>query len=151
MLCHMFMCPVDIVIELMKSYLWHSWIKGSTMIVCVLLVSNPRVRQHPREFDTNNTHTIIFDPDHNMMPPIFSQLPLFCSLKTIKSLNREQPQSPLPCYHVILVASVVIAFTPGRENVRAGFCGRLSVWNRTAPDRRHLIPVATTKLIMQWV
>ena len=28
------------------------------------------------------------------------------------------------------------------------FCGRLGVWNRTAPDRRHLLPVATTKLIM---
>ena len=52
------------------------------MIVCVLLVSNSRgcclatpgdheaapswspgaARQHPREFDTNNTHTIMFDP-----------------------------------------------------------------------------------------
>ena len=28
-------------------------------------------RQHPREFDTNNTHTIMFDPDYNMMPPFF--------------------------------------------------------------------------------
>ena len=25
------------------------------------------------------------------------------------------------------------------------------VWNRTAPDRRHLLPVATTKLIMRYV
>ena len=31
------------------------------------------------------------------------------------------------------------------------FCGRLGVWNRTAPDRRHLLPVATTKLIMRCV
>ena len=65
-------------------------IKGSNMIVCVLLVSNsrgcclagrlrghspsdrPAARQHPREFDTNNTHTIMFDPDYNMTPPFFS-------------------------------------------------------------------------------
>ena len=31
------------------------------------------------------------------------------------------------------------------------FCGRLGVWNRTAPDQRHLLPVATTKLIMRCV
>ena len=31
------------------------------------------------------------------------------------------------------------------------FCGRLGVWNRTAPDRRHLLLVATTKLIMRCV
>ena len=79
------------------------------MIVCVLLVSNsqgcclaprrdntrgsltprspsdrPTVRQHPREFDTNNTHTIMFDPDYNMMPPFFPQQPIFCSLKQFK-------------------------------------------------------------------
>ena len=58
--------------------------KGSNTIVCVLLVSNSRgcclavpgdhegaARQHPREFDTNNTHTIMFDPDYNIMPPFF--------------------------------------------------------------------------------
>ena len=56
------------------------------MIVCVLLVSNsgvvsprqaipwaqPAARQHPREFDTNNTHTSMLDPDYNTMPPFFS-------------------------------------------------------------------------------
>ena len=26
------------------------------------------MRQHQREFDNNNTHTIMFDPDYNMMP-----------------------------------------------------------------------------------
>ena len=31
------------------------------------------------------------------------------------------------------------------------FCGRLGVWNWTAPDRRHLLPMATTKLIMRCV
>ena len=55
------------------------------MIVCVLLVVKlcqvlsrrkvitwavplwlpGAVRQHPREFDTNNTHTIMFDPLNN--------------------------------------------------------------------------------------
>ena len=35
-------------------------------------VVSPVRRQHPREFDTNNTHTIMFDPDYNMMPPFFS-------------------------------------------------------------------------------
>ena len=77
--------------------------KGSNMIVCVLLVSNsrgchlaapgdhegaalgdrPAARQHLREFDTNNTHTIMFDPDYNIMPPFFPQQPIFCSLKVI--------------------------------------------------------------------
>ena len=58
--------------------------KGSIMIVCVLLPrragrsrgrnpsDRPAARQHPREFDTNNTHTIMFDPDYNMMPHFFS-------------------------------------------------------------------------------
>ena len=108
-------------------------------------------RQHPREFDTNITHTIMFDPDYNMMPPFFPQQPIFCSLKAISSVNREQPQSPLPCHHVISVASIGVASTPGHENARDSFCGRLSVWNRTTPDRRHLLPVATTKLIMRYV
>ena len=66
-------------------------------------------------------------------------------------MNREQPHSPLPCHHVISVASIGVASTPGRENARDSFCGRLSVWNRTTPDRRHLLPVATTKLIMRCV
>ena len=73
-----------------------------------------------------------------------TQLPIFGSLKAISSLNREQSQSPLPRHHVILVACIAVASTPGRENARASLCGRLSVWNRTAPDRRHLLPVATT-------
>ena len=56
-----------------------------------------------------------------MMPPFFPQQPIFCSLKAISSLNREQPQSPLPCHHVISVASIGVASTPGRENARASF------------------------------
>ena len=54
----------------------------------------------------------MFDPDYNMMQPILPQLPIFCSLKAIQSLHREQPQSPLPCYHVILVASITVASIP---------------------------------------
>ena len=85
------------------------------------------------------------------MLPLFPQQPIFCSLKAILSLNREQAQSPLPCHHVILMASVAVASTPGRENARFSFCGRLGVWNRNAPNRRHLLPVAITKLIMRCV
>ena len=88
----------------------------------------PAERQHPREFDTNNTHTIMFDPDYNMMPPFSPQQPIFCSLKAIQSLNREQPQSLLPCHHVISVASIGVAFTPGRENTRAIFFAGDGTW-----------------------
>ena len=108
------------------------------MIVCVLLVSNcqgcclaprrdntrgsltprspsdrPPARQHPREFHTNNTQTIMFDPDYNMMPPFFSTATNILLIKAIQNLNREQPQSPLPCHHVILVASITVAFFAG--------------------------------------
>ena len=64
-------------------------------------------------------------------------------IKSNLKFNREQPQPLLPCHHVILVASIAVASTPGRENARASFYGRLSLWNRTAPERRHLFPVAT--------
>ena len=86
-----------------------------------------------------------------VMPPFFPQLTIFCSLKVILSLNRKQQQSPLPCQRAIMLASIAVASIPGRENARASFCGRLSVWNRTVPDRRHLLLVATTKLIMRCV
>ena len=58
--------------------------------------------------------------------PQFPQQPIFCSLKAIESLNREQLHSPLLCHHAILVASIAVAFTPGCENAHASFfCGRL--------------------------
>ena len=48
---------------------WHHVIIGIKHdCVCIVGVKLPRVlsrrgaRQHPREFDTNNTHTIMFDP-----------------------------------------------------------------------------------------
>ena len=81
----------------------------------------------------------------------FPQLTIFCSLKVILSLNRKQPQSPLPCHRAIMLASIAVVSIPGRENALASFCGKLSVWNRTVPDRRHLLLVATTKLIMPCV
>ena len=33
----------------------------------------------------------------------------------------------LPCHHVILVASIAVAPSPGRESARASFCGKQSV------------------------
>ena len=76
---------------------------------------DPAARQLPREFDTINSHTIMFDPDYNMMPPFFPQQPIFCSLKAIESLNRKESQSPLPCHHVISAASIAVASTPFAE------------------------------------
>ena len=40
---------------------------------------------------------------------------------------------------------------PEASDAESVFCGRLGVWNRTAPHRRHLLPMATTKLIMRCV
>ena len=47
--------------------------------------------------------------------------------RAIVSLNGEQSQSALPCHHVILVANIAIAPTPGRESSRASFLGTQSV------------------------
>ena len=41
-----------------------AWIKGSRGRHPS---DRPAARQHPKEFDTNNTHTIMFDPDYNMV------------------------------------------------------------------------------------
>ena len=95
------------------------------MIVCIVGVKLPKVlscrtrrsrgpspRQHLRQFDTNNTHTIMFDPDYNMMPQFFSTATNILLIKSNYSLNREQPQSPLPCHHIILAASITVTSTP---------------------------------------
>ena len=108
-----------------------SFFKGSNMIVCALLVSNSR-------------GCCLAAPGNHEGATIFSTV-------TNILLIKSNLKSPLPCHHVILVASIAVASTPGHENARASFCGRLSVRNRTAPDRRHLLPVATTKLIMRCV
>ena len=41
-----------------KHNIAYGMFKGSNITVCVLL-------------DNNNTHTIMFDPDYNMMPQFF--------------------------------------------------------------------------------
>ena len=82
------------------------------MVKLPRVLSRPAARQHPSEFDTNNTHTIMFDPDYNMMSPFLPILPILCSLKAIQSLNREQLQYPLLCHHVILMASIAVPSTP---------------------------------------
>ena len=138
--------------------------KGSNMIVCVLLMSNsirrsrgsspsdlPAARQHPREFDTNNTHTIMFDPIITWCRHFFNSYQYSAHQKQSKVWIESNHSlrchlTTLSWWQVIAVASI-----PGRENARASFCGRLSAWNRTAPDRRHLLPVASTKLIMRCV
>ena len=44
--------------------------KTHALLVHIVFKWSPGTgRQHPWEFDTNITHTIMFDPDHNMMPP----------------------------------------------------------------------------------
>ena len=75
---------------------------------------------------------------------------VFCWCQTPEGLCRTITRAQ-PCYHVILVAGIAVASIPGRENARASFCGRLSVWDRTASDRCHLLPMATTKLIMRCI
>ena len=43
--------------------------------------------------------------------------------KQIKAWIESNPQSPsaMPCHHVILVESIAVAPTPGRESSRASF------------------------------
>ena len=54
-------------------------------------------------------------------------------------MSIEQSYSALPCHHIILVTTITVASTPGRQNARATYCGRQSAWNRTVPDLRHLL------------
>ena len=133
--------------------------KGSNMIVCVLLVSNslgcclaaPARRDNTRESLIPTIHTqSCWIPIITWCHHFFHCNQYSAHWKQFK-LWIESNHSPLPCHHVILVASIAVASTPGGENARVSFCGRLSVWNRTAPDRRHLLPVATMKLIMRCV
>ena len=109
------------------------------------------VRQHPREFDTNNTHIIMFGPDYNMMTRFFSTDTNILLIKN--NLNFESRATAVfvamsPRYHGGKYRS---RLHPRSRKCACLFCGRLSVWNRTAPDRRHLLPVATTMLIMRCV
>ena len=143
-------------------YPWHNWLDPRKLLIynktyiaglrdqtwlCVYCCawSPGAPRQHPWEFDT----TIMFDLDYDMMPP-FS--PTAAHILLIKSNLMSESRAN--------TASVVMSprylggkyrsrLHPRRENACASFCGRLSMWNRTAPDRRHLLPVATTKLIIR--
>ena len=45
-----------------------------------------------------------------------------------------------------LGGSIAVASTPGHENAPDSFCRILSMWNRTAPDRGHLLPVGTNEV-----
>ena len=103
--------------------------KGSNMIVCVLLVSNSRgcCLAAPGDHESAARDQSCLIPIITWWHHFFPQQPIFCSLKAFLGLNREQPQSPLPCHHVISVASIGVASTPGRENARDSFCGRLGV------------------------
>ena len=123
------LCDPNVLIGCLRDQTW----------LCVLLVSNARgCCLVPRRDNTRGSLSPTIYIQSCLIPiitwchHIFPQLPIFCSLKSIWSLNREQPQSPLPRHHVILGESIAVAPTPGRENARASFCRRLSVWNRTA-------------------
>ena len=119
------------------------------MIVCVLLVSNSRgcclaapgdhegaarviaLRRDNTHFFHSNQYSA---HEKQFKVWIESNRSLRCHVTTL--LWRQVSQSPPP------------PVTKMRVPV---FCGRLGVWNRTAPDRRHLLPVATMKLIMRCV
>ena len=130
------------------------YLRDQTWCVCIGL--RPRDRpvrwdKHPREFDTNNTHIIMFGPDYNMMTRFFSTATNILLIKN--NLNFESRATAVfvamsPRY---LGGKYRSRLHPRSQKCVCLFCGRLSVWNRTALDRRHLLPVATTKLIMRCV
>ena len=90
-------------------------------------------------------------PDYNMMPPFFHSNQYSAHEKQFKvwiESNRSLR------YHVTTLSWRQVSQSPPppvTEMRVLVFCGRLGVWNRTAPDRRYLLPVATTKLIMRCV
>ena len=72
-------------------------------------------RQHLREFDTNNTHTIMFDPDHNMMPPFF---PTATDILLIKSNLKFESRA----------IAVYVAMSP--RYLGGKYRSRLHPWSR---------------------
>ena len=68
---------VDVLDILAVKVRYHAIIGMKHDCVCIVGVKLPRVlsrrgaRQHPREFDTNNTHTIMFDPLNEYQSFIF--------------------------------------------------------------------------------
>ena len=63
-------------------------------------------------------------------------------------MNREQSPSALHCHHEILVASIAVAPTPGRESARAILLWETGRVNRIAPERRHRLTTMATSSIM---
>ena len=68
----LFMAGSVVVLDILAVKVrYHAIIGIKHDCVCIVGVKLPRVlsrrgaRQHPREFDTNNTHTIMFDPLNN--------------------------------------------------------------------------------------
>ena len=92
-------------------------------------------RQHLREFDINNIQTIMIDPDHNMMPTNLVHSYQYSSAYQ-KQLKIWIESNRSPHCHVILVASITVAFTPCHENACATLC-RIYWW--TAPGWCYLL------------
>ena len=92
-------------------------IKGSNMIVCVLIFGVKLLRVLSRH-------------------AVWSRGRSLSDCPTARQHLRQGSELPPP-----LVTKMHVLV----------FYGRLGVWNRTAPDRRHLLPLATTKFIMQCV
>ena len=106
--------------------------------------------QSDRPARRDNT-LIMFDPDYNIDATIFSHSHDILLIKSNSKFESRAIAVYVAMSPRYLVASIAVASIPVQENAHASFCRRLSVWNRTAPDQRHLLPVATTKLIMQCV
>ena len=145
-------------------------IKGSNMIVCVLLVSNSLGCCLAAPGDHKGAARVIAPWRDNtwgsLTPTIHTQsclIPIitWChhfstatNILLIKSNLKFESRATAvsvamsPRY---LGGKYRSRLHPGRENARASFCGRLGMWNRTAPDRHHLLPLATTKLIVRCV
>ena len=146
-------------------------LKGSNMIVCVLLVSNSwgcclaapgnhegaaRVIA-PRRDNTRGSLTPTIHIQSCLIPIVTWCQHFFLSNQY--SAHEKQlkvwikSSRSLSCHVTTLSGSKYRSrLHPwSRKCACQFFCGRLGVWNRTAPDRRHLLPVATMKLIMRCV
>ena len=86
----------------------------------------PAARQTPREFDTNNTHTIMFDPDYSKMQPFFHSYQYSARWTQFKVWIESNHS--LRCHVTTLSWWQVSQSHPGRQKARASFCER----NRTA-------------------
>ena len=108
----------------------HVIFKESNMIMCVLLVSNSR------------GCCLAAPGDHEGAATIFSTATNILSIKSNLKFESRTTAVFVAMSPRYLGGKYRSRLHPPR---RTSFCGRLSVWNRTVPDRRHLLPVATTK------